>query len=283
MAIKRGSGSGNGNISGSFSNSLSSSLSAAGDFVSISSPTRQANILIYGTEGTGKSTFCTRYAPDPIRIISLDGRADDCVWEAQQMGKDIAIAKLFMPIRTMTREETKAEAQALLARIQSNFELAERSARTILIDTVTEFAEICKLAFDGTIEKTKEHSHGEPGDFTNRQIWRMANLTRQNKRCHLIFTARMSEIWKDQKPTGKFKAQCPKAAIAAVDWAGQIKNKTKMGQVKRDEWELEITKAGTNNLELFEVYDSETWDKFGGPFVYACMMNYKDSTPEDWK
>lgn len=280
MAINRG----NGSISPSLVSSTGKPISSsAGDFVSISSPTRQANILIYGMEGTGKTTFCTRFAPEPVRVISLDGRADDCVFEAEQMGRDVKIAKFFMPIRAMNQTETKKAAQDLLDRINYNFEIAIQTARTVLVDTTKELQEICKLAFDGTMEKVKEHSHGEDGHFANRQIWKMANLARQQKRCHLIFTARMTEIWKDQKPTGRFKAECPKATAAAVDWAGQLRNKVKMGQVKKDEWELEITKAGTNNLELFEVYDSDMWDPFGGPFVYACMMNYKDSAPEDWK
>lgn len=53
MAINRG----NGSISSSLVSSTGKPISSsAGDFVSISSPTRQANILLYGMEGTGKTS-----------------------------------------------------------------------------------------------------------------------------------------------------------------------------------------------------------------------------------
>lgn len=274
MAIDR---SGAGGVS-----NIASVRSGKSLFSPVVRPTRQANILIYGTEGTGKTSFCTRYAPCPIKVISLDGRCDDAAYEAVRLGRDVSIARLFMPANTMTRDQTKREAESLLDTINEQFEIAISSARTVLVDTVTELAEICKLALDGTIEKTREHSHGEDGDFKNRQIWKMANLARQSK-CHLIFTARMTEIWKDQKPTGRFKPQCPKATLAAVDWAGQIRIRDMKMGMKSPQFEIEITKAGTDIEQLFEVYDESLWEPFGGPFVYACTMNYKDSDPSDWE
>lgn len=260
------------------------SLSGEGDFVSVTSPTRQANILLYGAEGSGKTTFCTRYAPAPVRVLSLDGRAQECVYEAvNEYGRDVKLAELFMPKYGTDREEVKEIARSLLSRIHTNFEIAiDGPARTVMVDTLKELEEISKLALDGTMEKVKEHSHGEDKDFANRQIWKMANLARRKRDTHLIFTARATEIWKDQKPTGAFKPQCPKAALSAVDWAGQIRLERKFGQDKPS-FEIEITKAGTNNEELLEVYTADDWDKFGGPFVYACMMNYRDSIPDDWK
>lgn len=266
------------------------SLSGEGDFVSVIRPTRQANILIYGEEKTGKTTFCTRYAPDPIRVLSLDGRAQDAVYEAvNEYGRDVKLAELFMPdgYRTDTeseRNETKSIARNLLERIHQNFEIAinNPSVRCILVDTLKELEEISKLALDGTMEKVKEHSHGEPGDYANRQVWKMANLARRKKNTHVIFTARATEIWEDQKPTGRFKPQCPKAGKAAVDWAGQIRLVKSFGQAK-PKFEIEITSAGTNNEELLEVYTEDKWNLLGGPFVYACVQNYKDSIPDDWK
>lgn len=261
---------------------------ADSDFAVISRPTRQANILIYGAEKTGKTTFCTRYAPAPVMVLSFDGRSDDAAYEArEEYGRDVRVANLLMPDRTMSIEETKQEAQSILDRAVRNAEIAVEESkrgnvRTLLVDTVTEYAEICKLAFDGTMKKVKEHSHGEDKDFANRQVWRLANLARKSRSLHIIFTARSTEIWRDQKPTGFFKMQGPKAALAAVDWVGQIRLKTVFG-VSKPEFEMEITSAGTNIEELGNVYDADKWDKLGGPFVYACVMNYRDSIPDDWR
>jgi hypothetical protein len=57
---------------------------------------------------------------------------------------------------------------------------------------------------------------------------------------------------------------------------GKVKKKTK-------EFELEIVKAGVNIEQLGEVYTAQEWEEFGGPFVYACMMQYDGSDPEDWQ
>lgn len=266
--------------------SLILDTSGDGDFVSISGPTRQANILIYGEPKTGKTTFCTRYAPDPVLVLSFDGRSDDAVYDAvTEYGRNVKLANVLMPEQKMSREETKRTAQDLLDRAVFNAEIAVRKsksggARTLLVDGLKQFEEICKLALDGTMEKVKEHSHGEDKDFCNRQVWRLANLARKSHSLHIIFTSDMTEIWKDQKPTGRFRYQGPKAALKAVDWAAQIRLKTGYGDPK---FELEITSAGTNIDELYEVYDASMWDMVGGPFVYACCMNYKDSVPGDWK
>lgn len=279
MGITRSS---EGKANGPMSSSMS--LSGEGDFVSITNPVRQGVILLAGIEGSGKTTFCTRYAPAPVRILSLDGRAQHCVYEAvNEYNRDVKLAELFMPKYGTDREEVKEIARSLLSRIHANFEIAiDGPARTVLVDTAKELEEISKLALDGTMEKVKEHSHGEDKDFANRQIWKMANLARRKRDTHLIFTARATEIWKDQKPTGSFKPQCPKAVLSAVDWAGMIRLERKFGQEKPS-FEIEIIKAGTNNEELLEVYTEDKWNLLGGPFVYACMMNYRDSIPDDWK
>lgn len=260
---------------------------ADSDFAPITHPTRKANILIYGAEKTGKTTFVTRYAPCPIMVESFDGRSDDAVFEAQEMGRDVRVVNLLMPGHTMSIEETKKEAQSLLDRAVRNAEIAVMESKrgnvnTIFFDGMQQFAEICKLAFDGTMEKVKAHSHGEDLHFANRQLWRLANLTRKSRSIHTIFSAKSVEIWKDQKPTGIFKMQGPKAVLDAVDWGGEIRRKTTFGIPKQD-FEIEIKIAGTNNEEFGKVYDAEQWDKLGGPFVYACCMNYKDSTPDDWR
>jgi len=262
------------------------------DFVTITRPTRQSNILIYGDEGTGKTSFCVRYAPTPIVVINFDGRADEVVYEAVQSGRDVRIANLKISHKFLSPENMKREASSVVERTVRNFEIAieesrRGNVRTILIDTATEYSEILKLAFDGVLEQTKEGSYGRDKDYINRQWWRMFNLARETRSAHLIVTARAKEIWKKnsdgkQEATGRFKPACPNAVKAAVDWAAQIRLQTVFGMPK-PKFEIEITKAGTNIEELCEIYTEEQWDKLGGPFVYGCVLNYKDSIPDDWK
>lgn len=264
---------------------------ADSDFTHVNSPTRQANILIVGEPKTGKTTFATRFAPDPIAILSFDGRSNDAAYEAEHEynRKVVGVANLLMPQRSMSRDETKVEARLILEKAIRNVEISveeskRRNIRTLLIDGIDIFGkEICKLALDGTMEKVKEHSHGEPGDFANRQVWRIANLARNSKSLHLVMTTGITEIWKDQKPTGLFKPEGPKATLRAVDWAGWIRNKTVFGRSVAGEYEMEIISAGTDGSQLGKVYTQDDWETLGGPFVYACCENYKDSIPDDWK
>lgn len=298
MAIKRrseGSGISDSGSNGSGSGIIVSPHSGRledSDFVTITKPTRQANILIYGDDGTGKTSFCVRYAPDPIMVLNFDGRADDVVYEAIQEGREVKMARIALSHKNLPPEKMKIEAERAVEKTIRNFEIAieesrRGNVRTILLDTATEYSEILKLAFDGTLRQTKEGSYGKDKDFVNRQWWRLFDLARETKSAHVIVTARAKEIWRKtedgrQESTGRFTYRCSPAVHAAVDWAAQIRFKTVFG-IPKPEFEIEITKAGTNREELFEVYDEKLWDKLGGPFIYACVMNYKESTPDDWK
>lgn len=283
VGTKGGSGSG-------YSSLLGSGTLETSDFVYLENPPRQANIAIYGEDGTGKTDFCVMRAPTPIVVLNFDGRADDIVREARvEYGRDVRMGRFMVTHKNLDEAAMQVEAEKVRERIFRNFEIAIDEAvrgrvRTILFDTATELDDIFKLSLDGTLKMTKLSSHGKGQDFANRHWWRIFNLAREAKAAHVIVTARMGEIWVDDKPTGKFKPKCSKAVNAAVDWSAQIRLKSKFGQAKPTR-ELYVTKAGTNGDELFETYTEDQWSKppFESPFVYGCVMNYKDSVPEDWK
>lgn len=279
-------------VVGSLSTSAGKTL-ADSDFAPVLKPTRQANICLYGQEGSGKTTFCTRFAPEPVMVINFDGRSDDAVLEAREVyGRNVQQAKITLNHRFLPPDKMQIHAREILERAIYNYEIAieesrRGNVRTILFDTATEFDRILKLAFDGTMEQTREGAFGVDKNFMNSQWSRIFDLARETKSAHVIVTARMSEIWKDgtdgqRKATGKFKPNCSKKVLESVDWAAQIKVKPPSFGESRARFEMHVTKAGTDIEQLFETYTEDQWEKLG-PFVYSCIMNYRDSIPSDWK
>lgn len=260
------------------------------DFEILSAPKKQANMLIFGDAGTGKTSFCTRYAPDPIAIINVDKRDQPAVFDALQAGRKILRTQIEFKLRIgMTSDQVKLEAQSCIDKAVKNFEYAVEQSkkgniRTILLDTATEYSEICKYAFDGIRGKSKDGAFGKDKDFVNQEWWRLFNLAREGN-AHFIVTSRGKEIWRNQEPTGKFTFRCPEVVNDAADWSGQIRIK-KIGAAgkKSNEFELEITKAGINISQLGQIYDKSDWEDMGGPFVCACYYQFENTSDvEDWK
>lgn len=277
--------------------SSSSSLSGTSDFTILTTRKRQAIMLIYGDSKTGKTTFCTRYMPDPTAIINLDRRAEAAVLKAQEeYDKHIHFLKCGMPPSILRRSPNEIQLAALdlSDKIIRNFEWAAEQSlkgniRSIFIDTATELTDIWKLCYDGTLAQTKEGSYGRDKDYVNRQ-WRNLFEIARDSNAHFIITARASEIWvsvvksgkKVQEATGNFKPKCPSTVLDGVDWAGNIRLKKGAKGRLRKEFELEITSAGENIEELGKVYTAEDWEDLGGPFVFSCLMQYPGSVPQDW-
>lgn len=283
-----------------------SSTSGGHDFITLDAPKKQANIMIIGEGGTGKTSFCTRFMPGPIALINCDGRAEPAVVYAQNnLKKRIHYlrAGLHPSIRRSGPGAAQAEAERIVNMVVRNMEWAvaesdKGNVRSILIDTGTEYSEILKLSFDGVLTQTKEGSYGRDKDYINQQWFQLFQFARTGK-AHFVVTSRAKEIWastsdpatgkKKQEATGKYTYRCASAVYDAVDWAGHIRlRKPKQGGIKKaasvtlKEFELEIIKAGGNIAELGEVYTQDEWDEYG-PFVYATWMQFQEtSDPEDW-
>lgn len=265
----------------------------ASDFTILSAPKKQANLYISGEGGQGKTSFVTRYAPDPIACINVDRRDQQAIYEALQMGRRILRTEVDFRMRLgMTTDDLKLTARACLDRTIANMEWAieeslKGNIRSIFIDTGTELSEIMKIAFDGTRDKTKEGAFGKDTDYVNQEWWRLFNLARQGQ-AHFIVATRSKEIWKDngkgfQVATGKHTYRAPHVIHDASDWGGLIRLKKGLGGQTKKKWELEIIKAGVNISQLGAVYDEEEWGDMG-PFAYACYQQYiNTSNPEDWQ
>lgn len=260
-----------------------------GDFITLEEPKRQANILIFGDGGTGKTSFVTRYCPTPIALINFDRRAGYAVANAKQQGRVIHYLPVDFPahISKVDIEQAKKLGQDALDRVIANYELAVTASirgdvRTICLDTGTELSEIMKIAFTGRVDRTKG-DYGQSKDLINRQWWRLLNTAREGQ-AHLVILARGRAVWEANEPTGDFTYRGPEVMNDGVDWAGQIKvRKTKrMAQVVKS-FEIVITKAGVNIDELGRVYTEKDWEGLGGPFVYGSLMQYEGSNISDWE
>ena len=256
------------------------------DFGRIGAAKSQANALVFGDAGTGKTTFATMYAPSPVAFINFDKRAGHAVRRAEKAGRTVHYMQVDFPANytKLTHEEVKKLGQATINKVIKNFEIAVQESlkgnvRTICMDTATEYAEILKLAITGRIDREKDY--GQSKDLINREFWRLCNLAREGN-AHFIMLARAKGLWEANEPTGKFTFRGPEVMNDAVDWAAHIRLKKGRKGVTKKEFEIEITKGGISIDELGNVYDQEMWDDFGGPFVFSCMMQYGTGADE-WK
>lgn len=258
------------------------------DFIILGQPKKQCCCLVFGDGGTGKTTIGTRFAPDPVAFINFDGRAEYAVTRDAVPGRKILYTRIKMPeqILKLSDEEGKKAGQRILDTTMRNFEAAVRAAekgdvRTIVIDTATELGDAIKLATTGRIDRVKG-DFGKSKHLQDRVWWSLFEMARGGP-ANLIMLSRAKSIWVSNEPTGEFTYRCPDVVHDAVDWAAQIRLKKVKKGVRKKEFEMVMKKCGVNIGELGEVYTEEDWGDLGGPFVYACLMQYEGTSEEDWK
>jgi hypothetical protein len=255
----------------------------------------QACTLLFGDAGTGKTTYATRFAPDPVAFINFDGRAAHAVkYAREQLNRKILFTRIDFPgnITKLGHEQAVKLGQAAVDKTIRNLEFAIRenqkgNVKTICLDTGTEYTELIKIAVTGRIDRVKG-DFGKSKDLINREWWRVFNMVRESA-AHLVILARGRAIWENNEPTGKFTYRGADVMSDGVDWAGHIRlrkgrisDSSGGGKKKAKEFEIEVTKAGVNITQLGEVYRGDDWADVGGPFVWANLMNYPGSDPEDW-
>lgn len=263
-------------------------IAPGSDFKEPPKPKQQANTLVFGDAGNGKTTFALLYAPGPNAFLSFDRRGDYAAYKAKQAGRDVLFSRIDYPANPMklSDEAAKTKGQAAVDRAMKNIEWAVEQSikgniRTITLDTGTELGEIINMAIRGRVDRIKG-DYGKSKDLINRQWWRIFNTCREGN-ANLIVLARAKPVWENNEPTGRYEPRGPEVMNDAVDWAAQIRFKRKYAKTAKTngQFELEITKAGIDISALGQKYTEEDWADFG-PFVYACMMNYPDTEPDDW-
>lgn len=260
------------------------------DFEDVLEIKKQGLIMLAGEEKVGKTWFATMYAPEPVRVLNYDRRAKKAVKEARQAGRDVKLAEFYMPKLKMSEDEARGIAQDILDRTFQNIQIVASVARkkrekgTVLIDTATEFSEICKTAWEGDLDK----SFGKEHDFVKQQWKSIIHFCRDSD-LHLVVTSRTKEIWIEEKQpngkirkvaTGKLTYRCPVEVAELMDviclWR---RKKTDTGRLM-SKYECEVLSSSEGG-EAGKVYSDREWGDLG-PFVHVCMRNYPGSEVEDW-
>lgn len=266
---------------------------------------------IHGPDGSGKSTFVTRFCPGPIMLINVDRRAEGAAEDAEEnYGKEILYLDAALPGDIMHYRPDQSHELAeyiLYDRIIKNFEWAlANGITTVGIDTGSEFTELLNYAFRGHPIKQKI-TKADPGDFgasdraINTCVRYFTNKIRETRRVNLVILSRTKEVYKGAEPTGEFIPEgTHKIFHQAADWVGYMSFATEEeilagasenGKISasaaikakaRKPFSLKITKSGYVSAELGSLYTDEQWGD-DGPFAYACSRLMPKTTVEDWK
>lgn len=264
-----------------------------GDFISPPPPKEQAIALIFGQPGHGKTTLGLLYAPDPVAFFDVDRRGLYAARRAMRRKKVINYMPVSMPRKVLKMDDfaLRKMAEAEVSKVRRNYELALKESlkgniRTIVFDTMTEFASLINMAVTGRADRKKD-DYGKSTDVVKTALADFIKMSRESN-ANLIMLARAKPIWEGGEPTGEYSYRGPDTLEFDADWAGHLRLTKQRGIKKqRDpekgtQHEMLITKSGISLAELGQVYTEEEWGK-DGPFVFACMQQYPGTTPEVWK
>lgn len=227
---------------------------------------------IFCDDGRGKTTFITRYAPAPLFLLSLDGRADFPIAEAETMGRVVHHSEIYLPSTTLSSDAIKLAALDCIEQVVAVLEWAvdQSDIKTIGIDPTSKLDTMFNVAFFGRFENW-DAAFKKDITFIKRQWDRITGLLRRSDK-NVIFTSRESAIWDGANgPTGKFREDCSKSVRNACDWSGHLRAVERAAQFGGGlKFEIEIMRAKPSGSfeEEGKIYKEKDWDKpgVGGPF-----------------
>lgn len=264
-----------------------------GDFTLPPSPKKQAIALIFGLPGHGKTTLGLQYAPSPVAFFDIDRRGLHAAKRAMRAGQTVHYLSVRMPINILKQGDTELKkiATAEVLKIRKNYELALRKAergdvRTIVFDTMAEFGSLLNMATTGRADKKKD-DYGKSTDIVKTALQDFIRACRGTP-ANLIMLAKAKAVWEGGEPSGEYSYRGYDTMDYDADWSGHlrlVKNRSIKGQrdkSKGTKHELQITKAGIRLRTLGDVYTEDQWGE-DGPFVYACVQQFRGSKASDWK
>lgn len=170
-------------------------------------PSDKLAVASFGEAGTGKTQLITTM-PHPIGVIPLDRKTRRTIAKANESsGKKIYFPKEDfirhakpMEVALMKPEEAMAYYTKHLTAIKDAiFSFAERKdIVSVAIDSGTQLWEDIEFAHFGRAQRIMPRDRGP----ANQEMRDILNAL-QDK--HLIITHQAKEIWRNDKPTGKFE------------------------------------------------------------------------------
>lgn len=268
------------------------------DFTDVPAPKGQAIVCLFAHTGDGKTTFGLEHTPDPVAFVDINRRGFHAAQKAIAAGKNIRYLPIDYPSNYSKLDENQAirAGQSQVDKMERNFDLAleanvKGDIRTIVIDTMTEYAEIVMIALVGRPER-REDDYGKSAAAQKAVISKMIKRAKDTN-VHMIMLGQTKEIYelppgkKRKEGTGKYTFRGPDVMASDADWAAhfrlqKVAGARLRGSAKAKLHEMEITKAGIYLPALGEVLKEEDWVDMGGPFVAGCMANFPDSEFSDW-
>lgn len=266
-----------------------SKLSLAGSPFTANAPIPlQATGIIYGTTGALKSYTVFSSCPQPILTFNFDGGRDlPAFHRAQEEGVEIYRAPFFMPeeIDKMEPDQGKKIARKHADDFWKAYDWAiDRSIKneigTICIDTFNELKPILCGSVCGQTEIGFKQYRAQ--GILN-QLCRSLIVKAKRGRAHLVIIARESEIYVDDKGTGRYKPKVPQPLVEESDWSAYLKVDTKRrGKDLEIIPKITMSKCGGNFTEVGRTYTPDDWED-DGPFAWICYNQWLNSKLEDWK
>lgn len=266
-----------------------SRLSLTGSPFSSAAPTAlQATGILYGTTGALKSYTVFSSCPQPVLTLNFDGGRDIPAFErAKEAGIEIYRAPFFMAeeIDKMEPDQGKRIARKYADDFWKAYDWAiERSIKdeigTICIDTFNELKPILCGSVCGRTEIAFKQYRSQ-GALNH--LCRSLVVKAKRGKAHLVIIARESEIYVDDKGTGRFKPKVPQPLLEEVDWAAYLKVDTKKRGKDIDILpKVTMSKCGGNFTEVGRTYTPDDWEN-DGPFAWICYNQWLNSKLEDWK
>lgn len=165
-------------------------------------------ISVFGEHGCGKTRFAIT-APDPIGFVPLDRKARKTVeLTAKALHKTVLMPtadfiRVENPLKLAIMEE-KAAREYYRRHVDAVKEAAFKlyghpDIRTVVIDTGTQLWEDILFANYGRNQRVMPRDRGP----ANQEMMDLLNVLSGK---NLIITHKAAEIWRNDKPTGKFRA-----------------------------------------------------------------------------
>lgn len=159
---------------------------------------RTAFVCTYGESGSGRTTFALT-APGPIALLHASEKIEGIVQPFAKK-KDIRILD-FGGIFEGSEQEIAKQADVKVREVKAAIDDAFGWARTIVLDTHTEFWELMRLARFGKLSQVLPHHYGP----LNAEWRTLFKRFRQQDSVNLVCIGQIRERYRNDKPTGKME------------------------------------------------------------------------------